>query len=53
VRLLVEKSPELGDLYLDTDIALHDHYAGYMAMFVERRKEQLNQPTQYVDSPPE
>ena len=53
MRLLVEKSPELGDLYLDSGIALHEDYSDYMSMFVERTKEQLNQLTQYVDNPDE
>jgi hypothetical protein len=51
--MLVEKSPDLGDLYLDSGIALHEDYADYMSMFVERTKEQLNQLAQYVDNPPE
>lgn len=51
--MLVEKSPDLADLYLDSGIALHEDYADYMSMFVERTKEQLNQLAQYVDNPPE
>lgn len=38
VRFLVEKTPEVGDLYLDSGIALHEDYADYMSMMVERTK---------------
>lgn len=52
VRVLVEKSPEVVDGYLDAGIALHEDYADYMAMFVERVKEQINTYSQYVENPP-
>lgn len=53
VRMLVEKSPEMCESYLDGAITLHEDYSDYMSVFIERIKEQITNYSQYVDNPPE
>lgn len=52
-RLLIEKSPQTMDAFEDSMITISEDYYDFVALFVERAKEQINVMNQYVDNPPE
>lgn len=52
-RLMIEKSPQLMDAFEDSMITVSEEYYDYVAIFVEKAKEQLNNLAQFVDNPAE
>jgi hypothetical protein len=52
-RLMVEKSPLLMDAFEDSMTTISEEYHDYVALFVERAKEQVATLSQYADNPPE
>jgi len=52
-RILIEKSPQTMDSFEDSMITISEDYYDFVALFIERAKEQINLMNQYVDNPPE
>ena len=52
-RLMLQKSPQLMDAFEDSTITISEQYYDYVAMFVEKAKEQISNLSQYVDNPVE
>lgn len=52
-RLMIEKSPQLMDAFEDSMMTISEEYYDYVALFVEKAKEQVNAISQFVDNAPE
>lgn len=51
-RLMIEKSPQLMDAFEDSMMTISEEYYDYVALFVEKAKEQVNSISQFVDNAP-
>ena len=52
-RLMIEKTPQLLDIFEDSLISISEEYYDYVNMFVERAKDQIATLSQYVDNVPD
>ena len=52
-RLMIEKTPQLLDIFEDSLISISEEYYDYVNIFVERAKDQIATLSQYVDNVPD
>ena len=50
---MIEKTPQLLDIFEDSLISISEEYYDYVNIFVERAKDQIATLSQYVDNVPD
>ena len=52
-RFMVEKSPQLMDVFEDSITTTSEEYYDYVSLFVQKAKDQVANLSQYIDNPSE